>query len=211
MREHQVRPDPARQLGLRVEAGDDGHLHLRVQRAQHRHRAQPEGAGAVDEDPSRRRRRMARDRVQRHRERVGEHGELIGHRVGHAEQHAVVGRHQLGVSAGHVGRYAGVDAGLDIPVGEAPAQAVVAVFACGTGRFDPTRTARQPRVQHHPLPDLQARAPWVPSRPRRRPPRGPSPEGTSRRRPSRCRCRPRRSRAGSAWSPTRRCRSGAAG
>ena len=116
----------------------------------------PEGARPVHQDPARRRRRMPGDRVQRHRERVGEHRDLVGHRIRHREQHAVVCRHQLGVSAGHIGRHPGVDAGLDVAVGEAPAQAVVAGFACRTTGFDAPRTTRQPRVEHHPLPDLES-------------------------------------------------------
>ena len=97
---------------------------------------------------------MPGDRVQRHRERVGEDGEFVGHRLGHRVQHAVVRRHQFGVAAGHVRRHPGVNARLDVAVGETPAQAVVTVFACGTRRFDTARPARQPRVEHDALSDV---------------------------------------------------------
>ena len=156
VRQHFGGPEPAGQLGLGLEARDDGHRHVGVERPQDRDRAQPQRAGPVHQNPARSGRRVAGDRVQGHRERVGEHGHLVGNRVGHREQHAVVGRHQLGVSAGHVGRHPGVDAGFDVAVGEAPAQAVVAVLAGGARRFDAARPARQPRVEHHPLPDLHS-------------------------------------------------------
>ena len=97
---------------------------------------------------------MTGDRMKGHRERVGD-SHLIGHALGYGMQHAVMGGHQLGVAAGDVGRNAGMDACLDVAVGEAPAQAVVPGFACGTGRFDTPRPARQPRVEHHPLTDIE--------------------------------------------------------
>ena len=98
---------------------------------------------------------MAGDGVQRHRKRVGEHRQLVGHRIGHREQHAVVSRHQLGVATGHVGRDAGVDPRFDVAVAEAPAQAVVTALAGRAGRFDAPRPAGQPRVEHHPLAHLE--------------------------------------------------------
>ena len=98
---------------------------------------------------------MAGDRVQRHRKRVGEHRRLVGHRIGHWEQHTVVSRHQLGVAAGHIGRHPGVDPRLDVAVAEAPAQAVVPALAGRAGRFDAARPAGQPRVEHHPLAHLE--------------------------------------------------------
>ena len=61
----------------------------------------------------------------------------------------------------------------DVAVGEAPAQAVVAALARRARRVDAARPARQPRVEHHPLADLEARGPSGPAPPRRPPPRGP--------------------------------------
>ena len=156
MRQHFGGPESAGQLRLGLEARHHGHRHLGVERPQDRDRAQPQRARPVHQDPARARRRVAGDRVQGHRKRVGEHGHLVGNRIGNGEQHAVVGRHQLGVSAGHVGRHPGVDAGFDVAVGEAEAQAVVAALARGTRRVDAARPARQPRVEHHPLPDLHS-------------------------------------------------------
>ena len=71
------------------------HLDVGVERAQDRDRARAERAGAVDHHLAARRRRVPRDRVQRHRERVGEHRELVGDVVGHLEQHRVVRGHEL--------------------------------------------------------------------------------------------------------------------
>src|ERR1700692_5036596 len=48
-----------------------------------------------------------------------------------------------------------MDAGLDVALTDAPAQALMAVFARGTTWFDAARPARQPRVEHHPLADFQ--------------------------------------------------------
>jgi hypothetical protein len=49
-----------------------------------------------------------------------------------------------------------VDARLDVAVGEAPAQAVVAGFACRTTGFDAARTTRQPWVEDDALSDLES-------------------------------------------------------
>ena len=156
MLEHQVRTERAGQRRLGVEARDhgDGHAPDRAPAAIATAHNPSEPAPYTSTRPDAGR-RMAGDRVQRHRERIGEHRELIGHLVGHAEQHAVVRGHQLGVAAGDVGRHTGVNARFDVAVGETPAQAVIAGFTCGTQRFDPTRRARQPRVQHHSLADIQ--------------------------------------------------------
>src|SRR5205823_1869302 len=51
---------------------------------------------------------------------------------------------------------AGVDAGGEASLGEATAQAQVAGLACGARRFDATRTARQPRIEHDPLAGFDA-------------------------------------------------------
>ena len=156
MRQHLVRAEAACQLRLGGEARHHSDRRLGVQRTQHRDRAQSEGTRSVDEHPSRGRWRMPGDRVQRNRERVGEHRDLVGHRIRHGEQHAVVGRHQFGVAAGDVRRHPGVDARLDVAVGEAPAQAVIPGFACRTTGFDAAWSARQPWVEDDPLPDLQS-------------------------------------------------------
>ena len=140
------------------------------------------------------RRRVAGDAVERHRERVGEDGVLVVDGVGHGEEHRRVGRHQLGVAAGGVARHAGVDAGADVAGGEAPAQAEVAGLAGRAERGDAPRRARQPRVEHHPLADVEAARPPGRAPSPRPPPRGPSPAGTSRARSWRCRCRPPKSR-----------------
>jgi len=136
VRQHFGGPELSGQLCLGVEAGHHGHGDVGMQRPQNRHRAQSQRPGAVDQDPARVGRRVTGDRVQGDRERIGEHGHLVGNRVGNAEEHAVVRGHQFGVSTGHVGRYPGVDAWLDVAVGETPAQAVVAAFTGRTGRLD---------------------------------------------------------------------------
>ncbi len=87
---------------------------------------------------------MAGDRVQRNRERVGEHRLLVGHRIRNRKQHAVMCRHQFGVAAGHVGRHPGMDSGFDVAVGEAPAQAVVTTSHAGQGGWIP----RGPQDSH---------------------------------------------------------------
>ena len=103
----------------------DGDLDVGVQRAQDRGGAGAERAGAVDEHPAARRRRVAGDGVERHRERVGEHGDLVGRRVGHREQHRR-GRASARRSRRWRPSSAGVDAGGEVAVVEAPAQAEVA-------------------------------------------------------------------------------------
>ena len=64
--------------------------------------------------------------------------------------------HQLGVAAGRVARHAGVDAGADLTGREAPAEAEVARLARGAQGRDAARRARQPGVEDHPLPDVEA-------------------------------------------------------
>lgn len=98
---------------------------------------------------------MAGDRMQGHRERIGEHRRLVANWPWNRKQHAVVGGHQFGVSAGYVRRHPGMDARLDATVGEAPAQAVVTALAGRARWFDPPWPARQPRVEHHPLTDFE--------------------------------------------------------
>ena len=77
---------------LRRVPHDRGDLDRRVQRAQDGDRGRAERAGAADERPAARRRRVAGDGVQRHRERVGQHRDLVGDVVGHGERHRVVRR-----------------------------------------------------------------------------------------------------------------------
>jgi hypothetical protein len=136
------------ELALRVEARDHTDLDVGVQRAQDRDRAATERAGAVHERPAVMCRRMTRDGVQRHRERVGEDANLVRHRVGNLEQHRVVRRHEVRVATGQVLRRADVDAGRERAVGEVPAQRQVADLARGAERRDAAGRARQPRVQH---------------------------------------------------------------
>ena len=136
------RAELARQLGLRLEAGDDEHVDVGVQRAQDRGRAGSERARAVDHHLAARRRRVPRDRVQRHRERVGEHRELVGNVVGDLEELRVVRGHQLRVTTVGVAGGADVDAGRDRPDVERVTQAVVADFA----RRDTPATRRAART-----------------------------------------------------------------
>jgi hypothetical protein len=96
------------------------------------------------------------DGMERHGEGVGEHGLLVGDLVGHRDQHRVVGRHQFRVATGRVARDAGVDAGRQQAVGEAPAEAVVTGLAGGAHGRDASRAARQPGVEHDPLPHREA-------------------------------------------------------
>ena len=112
--EHRVRAELVGEVGLRVEAGHHADLHVGVQGAEDRDRARAERARAPHQRLAARGRRVARDAVQRHRERVGEDGVLVVDRVGHREQHRRVGRHELGVAAGGVARDAGVDARADV-------------------------------------------------------------------------------------------------
>ena len=112
-REHLVRAELAASVGLRAEARDDADLDVGVERAQDRDRARAERTGAVDEHLAAGRRRVPRDRVQRHRERVGEHRDLVGDRVGHREQHRRVRGHEVRPAAGDVARRADVDAGRE--------------------------------------------------------------------------------------------------
>ena len=63
---------------------------------------------------------------------------------------------QLGVAAGGVARHAGVDAVADVALGEAPAEAEVAGLARRAERGDAARRARQPRVEHDALADVEA-------------------------------------------------------
>ena len=74
---------------------------------------------------------------------------------GTAVQHRRVGGHELGVAARRVGGDAGVQAGADVAVGEAPAQAVVAGLTGRADRVDAAGGAGQPRVEHDPLADLE--------------------------------------------------------
>ena len=166
----------AASAALRGPPRDRRHLDVGVQRPQDRHRARAQRAGAVHDRPPAGRRRVAGDRVERHRERVGEHRHLVGHVVGDRHQHVAVGGQALGEPAGRVGRVAGVDARRQRAVVEAPAQAEVAGLARGADRIEAAHRARQPRVQHHPLPGRRRprRAPRPPPwrRPRARGPAG---------------------------------------
>ncbi len=103
--------EPPGQLGLGLEAGHHHDLDVGVQRPQDGRGRRPEGAGAVDEHLPPGGWRMPGDRVQRHGEGVGEDGQLVGHRVGHGDEHGVVGREVVGVAAGGVLARPGVDAG----------------------------------------------------------------------------------------------------
>ena len=89
-----MRAELLRQVGLRAEARDHAHLDVGIERPQDRDRARSERSGAVHEHLPARRRGVARDGVQRHRERVGEHRDLVGHVVGHGEQHRRVRGHE---------------------------------------------------------------------------------------------------------------------
>ncbi len=82
------------------------------------------------------RRRVACDRVQRHRERISEHGDLVGDVVGHREHHGAMGREVLGETARRVLRVAGVDTRRQPAVDEAPTCAEVAVLAFRAHRVD---------------------------------------------------------------------------
>jgi hypothetical protein len=92
----------AGESGLRLEAGDDQHVDVGIQRAQDRGGARAERAGAVHHHLAAGHRRVARDRVEADGERVGEDRELVGNLVGHLEQLRVVRRHELRVPAARV-------------------------------------------------------------------------------------------------------------
>ena len=141
---------PAGQFRLRLEPRHHRDRYLRVQRPQDRDRAQTERSSAVNQDAARARRRVTGDRVQRHRERVGEHGRLVRHRL-RTRTACSRGRHRFRVATGHVGRHAGVDSGLDVAVTKAPAQAVIALLdrpdkAVRSRAARRTATDRAPRV-----------------------------------------------------------------
>ncbi len=115
----------------------------------------PERSGAVDEDLAAGPRRVAGDAVERNGEGVGHDHLLVGQLVGDGEQHRGVGREQVGVPAGGVAGDAGMDAGADGPGEEVVTKAEVTGLARRAQRRH-LRGARQPRVEHDPLPDLQA-------------------------------------------------------
>ena len=127
------RAELAGERGLRLEPGDDEHLDVGVQRPQDRGRAGAERAGAVHHAPCRPGGGGWRVIAwRRHRERVGEDGELVGHGVGDLEQHRVVRGHQLGVAAAGVASTCPVwMPGRDRPDAEVPAQAEIAGLARG--------------------------------------------------------------------------------
>jgi hypothetical protein len=94
--------------------------------------------------------------VQRDRERIGEHRDLVGDVVGYRDGHRHVRRDALGESARRVGRVADMDAGREPAVEEIPAERVVALFTRGTDRRDPARRARQPALEQHALADVDS-------------------------------------------------------
>ena len=98
---------------------------------------------------------MAHDGVEGDGEGVGEHGRLVRDAVGHRDQHGVVGRQLLGPGARGAGDDADVDAGAEVTLGEAPAQAEVAGLAGRAERGDAAWRAGQPRVEHDTLPDIE--------------------------------------------------------
>ena len=150
------RAELARHLGLRLEARDDEHFDVGVQRAQDRGRARAERARAVDHHLAARRRRVPRDRVQRHRERVGEHRELVGDVVGHLEQLRVVRGHQLGVAA--VARPSTCRCGCrarSVRRRTTQHRLKSPRLARRAHRRDAARPARQPRVEHDAVADLE--------------------------------------------------------
>ena len=68
--------------------------------AQDGHAGQAQRPSAVDEHPARRRRRVAHDGVEGHREGIGQHGGLVGDAVRHGDQHGIVRRQSLGPGPG---------------------------------------------------------------------------------------------------------------
>ena len=148
--------EPASHLGLAGPAGDGRDFDVGVQRAQDRRRRRAEGAGTVDHGLAARPRRRSRHRMERDGEGVRQHCDLVRDFVGHRNHHGAVGGHQFGETARRLLGVAGVDAGGEASLGEAPAQAQVAGLACGARRFDATRTARQPRIEHDPLAGFDA-------------------------------------------------------
>ncbi len=111
----------------------------------------PRAPAPIDDGPSRRGRWIAHDGVEGHRERVGHDRRLVGDPVGHGDEHGVVRRHQLRPRPGGARHHADVDAGADLPLGERPAQVDVPGLARWAERGDAPGGAAQPRVQHHPL------------------------------------------------------------
>src|SRR4029453_7175925 len=100
-------------------------------------------------------------RMQRDRERIGEHGFVVAHLVGDRDAHRLVRGHERREPARRGAAVAGVDAGRDDAASEVAADGVLAVLAFGTWRGDASWPARQPGVQHDPLadtPDTDARA-----------------------------------------------------
>ena len=119
--------------------------------------AEPEGAGAEDDDLARRAaadgarwrgRRPRRGRPSPRPRRATSSGTGMEHRV--------VGGHQLGPGARRAGDHADVDPGADVTLGERPAQVDVSGPARRAERRDAPGGAAQPRVEHHPLADLEA-------------------------------------------------------
>ncbi len=94
--------------------------------------------------------------MQRHRERIGEHRDLVGHTVGHGDHHVLVRGHELGEPAGGIGGVTGVDASGEASVVEVEAHAPVADLARRAHWRDAARSARQPRVEHDALTRLDA-------------------------------------------------------
>src|ERR1039458_4096109 len=70
-----------------------------------------------------------------------------------------MGRQIFSEATWGVSRGPGVNAGGEGALGEVPTQTEVAVAAGATRGVDPAWSARKPRVQHHPLADLQPRDP----------------------------------------------------
>jgi len=102
---------------------------------------------------------MPGDRVQRNRKRVGQHCDLVADGVGKGKQHRLMGRQIFSETTRGIPRGPRVNAGGEGALGEVPTQAEVAFAARATRGVDSAWSTREPRVQHHPLADLQLRDP----------------------------------------------------
>ena len=98
---------------------------------------------------------MAYDGVEGHREGIGQDSGLVGDAGGDRDQHGVVRGQLLGPGAGCARRHPDVDAGAQVALGEAPAQAEVAGLAGWAPRVDAPRPTGQPGVQHDASADVE--------------------------------------------------------
>ena len=99
---------------------------------------------------------MAGDAVQRHRERVGEHGLLVGEVApGRGTTSTSWAGQQVRVSAGRVAGHAGVDAGLMAPSVKLWHRLRSPAAHAGHTAAHAARRAGQPRVEHDPLADIE--------------------------------------------------------